>query len=69
MSQQRNPRYWTSPWYTTKYAEKPWPAGWYWHDEGYNWTGPYNTEQVARQDLDLYEYNRQIPIAGTLLHS
>ena len=69
MSQQRNPRYWASPWYITKHAERPWPAGWFWHDERYNWTGPDDTEKVARQALDLYEYNRQTPISGSLSYS
>jgi len=48
MSQQRNPRYWASQWYATKFAEEPWPAGWYWHDTRYTWNGPFNSEEEAR---------------------
>ena len=48
MSQQRNPRYWASLWYATKFAEEPSPAGWYWHDARYTWNGPYSTEEQAR---------------------
>ena len=51
MSQQRNPRYWASQWYTTKFAEEPWPAGWYWHDAQYTWNGPYNSEEEARLSM------------------
>ena len=42
-----NPRYWASQWYATKFAEEPWPGGWYWHDQQYNWHGPYETEHDA----------------------
>ena len=48
MSQQRNPRYWASQWYATKFAEEPWPEGWYWHDASYTWNGPYRSEEDAR---------------------
>lgn len=51
MSQQRNPRYWASQWYTTRFAEEPWPAGWYWHDAYYTWNGPYNSEEEARLSM------------------
>ena len=47
MSQQRNPRFWASQWYSTKSAKEPWPGGWYWHDERYNWSGPYDDEEEA----------------------
>ena len=52
MSQQRNPRYWASPWYTTRFAKEPWPAGWYWHDARYTWNGPYNSEEEARLSME-----------------
>ncbi|MDE0363496.1 MAG: glutathione S-transferase family protein [Rhodospirillaceae bacterium] len=42
-----NPRYWASQWYATKFAEEPWPGGWYWHDQQYNWHGPYESERDA----------------------
>lgn len=42
-----NPRYWASQWYATKFAEEPWPGGWYWHDQQYNWHGPYEAERDA----------------------
>jgi len=48
MSQQRNPRYWASQWYATKFADEPWPEGWYWHDTSYTWSGPYRSEEDAR---------------------
>ena len=67
MSQQRNPRYWASSWYTTKFAERPWPPGWYWHDERYDWTGPYDTEEAARLALEAYERRREIPVANAAL--
>ena len=54
MSQQRNPRYWSSKWYTTKFAEEPWPAGWYWHDEEYTWLVPYTSEEEARNNLEKH---------------
>lgn len=52
MSEQRNPRYWISQWYATKDADEPWPGGWYWHDETYNWYGPYDDEHKAHEALD-----------------
>ncbi len=52
MSQQRNPRYWASQWYATKFAEEPWPAGWYWHDARYSWTGPFGTEEEAKLSME-----------------
>lgn len=67
MSQQRNPRYWASSWYTTKFADQPWPAGWYWHDERYDWTGPYDTEEAARRALEAYERRRETPVANAFL--
>jgi len=51
VSQSNNPRYWASQWYTTKFAEEPWPGGWYWHDEHYNWFGPYESEHDASAAL------------------
>ncbi len=51
MSQQRNPRFWASQWYSTKSAKEPWPGGWYWHDERYNWSGPYDEEGEALNAL------------------
>ena len=51
MSQQRNPRYWPSQWYSTTQAKEPWPGGWYWHDEIYNWFGPYDDEDAAGEAL------------------
>ena len=68
MSQQRNPRYWASRWYTTKFARKPMPAGWYWHDEHYTWNGPYDSEEQARKDLDAYEKNRRTPVLSSFLN-
>ena len=67
MSQQRNPRYWASHWYTTKFAQEPWPAGWYWHDERYTWSGPYETEAEAREALTSYEESRFVPISSSHL--
>lgn len=55
MSQQRNPRYFASPWYPTKYTEEPWPPAWYWHDESYDWHGPFESEEAAREAMDAYE--------------
>ena len=55
ISQSNNPRYWASQWYSTKFAKKPWPGGWYWHDEHYNWNGPYDSEHAALRDLRKYE--------------
>lgn len=52
MSQQRNPRYWASQWYATRFAEEPWPAGWYWHDARYTWTGPFGSEEEARLSME-----------------
>ena len=52
MSQQRNPRYWASKWYTTRFDEEPWPAGWYWHDEDYTWIGPFGSEEESRASLE-----------------
>jgi len=68
MSQQRNPRYWASLWYTTKFAEQPWPPGWYWHDERYDWSGPYETEEDAARALQSYENGRRIPVLSSSLH-
>jgi glutathione S-transferase len=51
MSEQRNPRYWPSQWYSTSQAKEPWPGGWYWHDEIYNWFGPYADEDAASDAL------------------
>jgi glutathione S-transferase len=55
MTQQRNPRFWQSQWYSTKFAEEPWPGGWYWHDESYSWFGPYDSEHEAREALEVHE--------------
>jgi hypothetical protein len=60
MSQQRNPRYFASSWYTTKFAEEPQPAAWYWHDDSYTWHGPYETEDAARRDLVTYEREHSV---------
>jgi len=68
MSQQRNPRYWASLWYATKFAEQPWPPGWYWHDQHYDWTGPYETEKDARKALESHEKGRTLPILTSSLH-
>jgi len=54
MSQQRNPRYFESSWYTSKFAKEPWPAGWYWHDYNYTWYGPYSSDVEAIEDLFSY---------------
>ena len=51
MSQQRNPRFWASQWYSTKFAKEPWSGGWYWHDERYNWFGPYDEQDQALNAL------------------
>ena len=59
MSQSNNPRYWASQWYTTKFATEPWPGGWYWHDEHYNWFGPYESEHTAGDALQEYERIRK----------
>jgi hypothetical protein len=55
VSEQRNPRYFASSWYATKFSEEPYPAAWYWHDETYTWFGPYSSEEEARRALDAYE--------------
>ena len=55
MSQSNNPRFWASQWYTTKFATEPWPGGWYWHDEHYNWFGPYESEHAAGDALTEHE--------------
>jgi hypothetical protein len=55
VSQSNNPRFWASQWYTTKFAEEPWPGGWYWHDEHYNWFGPYDSEHDASIALKGHE--------------
>ena len=68
MSQQRNPRYWASLWYTTRFAERPGPAGWYWHDERYGWSGPYDTEEDARRALQSHENGRRAPVLSSSLH-
>ncbi len=60
MSQQRNPRYWASSWYATKFAEEPWPEGWYWHDSRYTWNGPYSSEEEARTSME----SRAAPRSG-----
>ena len=49
-----NPRYWASQWYATKYAEEPWPGGWYWHDQHYNWHGPFEAERDAAVALKAH---------------
>ena len=49
-----NPRYWASQWYATKFAEEPWPGGWYWHDQQYNWHGPYESEHAAADALKTH---------------
>lgn len=54
MSQQRNPRYFASSWYTSKFALEPWPPGWYWHDYAYTWYGPYNSDLEASASLLSY---------------
>ncbi len=54
MSQQRNPRYWASQWYATKFADEPWPERWYWHDTRYTWNGPYSSEEAARTAMGSY---------------
>ncbi len=58
MSQQRNPRYWASQWYATKFEEEPWPAGWYWHDARYSWTGPFASEKEARLSMESHATRR-----------
>jgi glutathione S-transferase len=55
MSQSNNPRFWASQWYTTRFATAPWPGGWYWHDEHYNWFGPYESEHDAADALKGHE--------------
>ena len=59
MSQSNNPRYWASQWYTTKFATEPWPGGWYWHDEHYNWFGPYDSEHEAAVPLKEHEQSER----------
>lgn len=59
MSQSNNPRYWASQWYTTKFATEPWPGGWYWHDEHYNWFGPYDSEHEAAAALSEHEQSER----------
>jgi len=68
MSQQRNPRYWASNWYTTKFANEPWPPGWYWHDERYTWCGPYATEEESRNALQSYESECATATLSSLVH-
>ena len=50
-----NPRYWISQWYSTRFAEEPWPGGWYWHDRHFNWHGPFDSEHAAAIELKGYE--------------
>ena len=50
-----NPRYWISQWYSTRFAEEPWPGGWYWHDRHFNWHGPFDSEHAAAVRLKDYE--------------
>ena len=50
-----NPRYWISQWYSTRFAEEPWPGGWYWHDRHFNWHGPFDSERAAADELRDYE--------------
>lgn len=52
-----NPRYWASQWYSTKFAEEPWPGGWYWYDNDYNWNGPFDSEHDADAALQEYRSN------------
>jgi glutathione S-transferase len=54
VAEPNNPRYWKSQWYSTKNAEEPWPGGWYWHDNDYNWSGPYESEREAEGALEEY---------------
>ena len=58
MSQQRNPRYWESQWYATRFANKPRPAGWYWHDSEYSWQGPFPSEEEAQRNLESHTPSR-----------
>ncbi len=44
------------------------PAGWYWHDEHYTWSGPYESEEQARKDLDTYEKSRETPVLSSFLN-
>jgi glutathione S-transferase len=50
-----NPRYWISQWYSTRFAQEPWPGGWYWHDLDFNWHGPFDSEHEAAIELKNYE--------------
>ncbi|MDH3420802.1 MAG: glutathione S-transferase family protein [Gammaproteobacteria bacterium] len=50
-----NPKYWQSQWYATMAAEQPFPGGWYWHDEQYNWFGPFEKEPQAAAALAQHE--------------
>lgn len=50
-----NPRYWASQWYATKFDEEPWPGGWYWHDQQYNWHGPCESEHAAAIALKTHQ--------------
>jgi glutathione S-transferase len=54
MSEQRNPRFWASQWYSTSKAKEPWPGGWYWHDEVYTWSGPFKEEEEAAAALEKH---------------
>lgn len=38
------------------------PPGWYWHDERYTWSGPYDSEEQARMALDTHEKNRETEV-------
>jgi hypothetical protein len=60
MSEQRNPRYFSSPWYASKMAVEAQPAAWYWHDETYGWHGPYESEQEASRALASYEQEHSL---------
>ena len=58
MSRQRNPGYWASQWYATKFADEPWPEGWYWHDARNTWNGPHSSEEAARAAMGSYAATR-----------
>lgn len=54
-----NPRYWVSQWYASKLSEEAWPGGWYWHDQDYNWFGPYDSENDASDALKAHHASEQ----------
>ncbi|HEY5624436.1 MAG TPA: glutathione S-transferase family protein [Gammaproteobacteria bacterium] len=54
-----NPRYWSSQWYATKFSEDAWPGGWYWHDQDYNWFGPFESEHEASDVLKAHHVSER----------